>query len=130
MAFSKKSIIDNPSAKREPRYEPKGSVDKDEIETSLSRPSRFIEKMSQAAGKSEEQIIFKRLMKHESVKIEFFILEGILGFDELHSEKNVVVRSEDRLQEDYYTKAIEGNFNKPWSEFKSFVLDYCTKQSL
>ena len=72
-------------------------------------------------------------MKQDGVKIKFFILEGIQGFDELTFREKcsyVVFRSEDRLQEDYYAKAIEGNFNKPWSEFKSFMLDYCTKQSL
>ena len=51
------------------------------------------------------------------------------GFDAMNYKEmcsQVIIRASDELQKEYYTKAVKGNFNNSWDEFKAFVIGFCT----
>lgn len=72
-------------------------------------------------------------MTTEQVKIKLFIIEGLEGFKKLGFRQkcsSIINRSTDGIQKEYYKLAVKNNFENPWENFETFLINNCTGETL
>jgi hypothetical protein len=83
--------------------------------------------------KRKSSIVFTRDQTELDIKKAFFILEGEERFEKLslrNRMKMVVKKSESELLDWYYELGARDELPKTWDEFKTAVLDFCTRSGL
>ncbi|EJW03712.1 hypothetical protein EDEG_01992 [Edhazardia aedis USNM 41457] len=76
---------------------------------------------------------FARGMTEKTLKIEFFMLEGLEGFENKTTRSKmteVALRGSEGLKEWFYESGINRELPETWADFKKKVIDYCLERDI
>jgi hypothetical protein len=90
-------------------------------------------KCSEKSYARSNQKVYSRGLQEKNVRKLLFIHEGLTGFEELplrSKMSEIINQSSDELQDLFYDLGIKGELPKSWDNFKNFVVEYCTGESI
>ncbi|EJW03229.1 hypothetical protein EDEG_02397 [Edhazardia aedis USNM 41457] len=76
---------------------------------------------------------FSRGMSEKNIKIVFFMLEGMVGFENRTTcgkMTEVAMRGSDKLKEWYYEAGASDELPETWSDFIQKVIEFCTERDI